>query len=166
MFHLDSEARGFTPRTIEFYRQRLGMFLRYCDEQEVVALADLTHILIRSYLAGLQRREVLSSAYIHSHARAIRTFCYFLVREELLKVSPFGKVKMPRLEQKVLSALTGTEVQAALQACEYERDKALLLFMLDTGVRNSELCALNVGDVAEDGAVTVQMGKGQKGRMA
>ena len=118
MFHLDSEARGFTPRTIEFYRQRLGMFLRYCDEQEVVALADLTHIL------------------------------------------------MPRLEQKVLSALTGTEVQAALQACEYERDKALLLFMLDTDGRNSELCALNVGDVAEDGAVTVQMGKGQKGRMA
>ena len=57
-------------------------------------------------------------------------------------------------------------MQAALQACEYERDKALLLFMLDTGVRNSELCALNVGDVAEDGAVTVQMGKGQKGRMA
>jgi site-specific recombinase XerD len=168
MFMLDCESRGFAPKTLEYYRQRLTGFLRYCDEQQAKTLLDLTPTLIRSFLAGWQQRQKqgeISSAYVHSFARAIRTFCYFLVREELLDASPFAKVKMPVLEKKVLPALTSEEVQALLRACEYERDKALVLFLLDSGVRASELCALNVGDVGNDGAVTVRKGKGAKGRL-
>jgi site-specific recombinase XerD len=168
MFLLDCESRGFADKTLEFYRQRLTIFLRYCDEQPAVELADLTPTLIRSFLAAWQQRQKqgeISSAYVHSFARAIRTFCNFLVREELLDVSPFAKVKMPRLEKKVLPALTSEEVKAILRACEYERDKALVLFLLDSGVRASELCALNVGDVDSEGAVTVRKGKGAKGRL-
>jgi site-specific recombinase XerD len=168
MFLLDCESRGFADKTLEFYRQRLTVFRRYCDEQQAEVVTDLTPTIIRSFLAGWQQRQKqgeISSSYVHSFARAIRTFCYFLVREELLDASPFAKVKMPRLEAKVLPALTSEEVKAILRACEYERDKAILLLMLDTGVRASELCALNVGDVAGDGAVTVRMGKGQKGRI-
>lgn len=168
MFMLDCESRGFAPKTIEFYSDRLGLFLRYCDGQEATTLADLTPTLIRSFLAGLQQRQKrgeLSSATVHSYARAIRTFCYFLVREDLLAVSPFAKVKMPKLESKVLPALTAGEVQSILKVCKYERDKAIVLFMLDTGVRAGELCALNVSDVDGEGAVTVRMGKGQKGRV-
>lgn len=164
LFLLDAESRGFTPDTMRFYRGRLGLFFRWCEQQGLTSLADFTHTQIKLYLAELQKRD-LSSAYVHSHARAIRTFCYFLVREELLDVSPFAKVKMPRLEKKVLPALTSEEVRAILRACQYERDKALVLFMLDSGVRASELCALNVGDLGSEGAVTVQMGKGQKGRI-
>lgn len=167
MLLLDCESRGFADKTLEYYRQRLTIFLRYCDEQQAKTLPDLTPVLIRSFLAGLQQRQKqgeISSAYVHSFARAIRTFCYFLVREELLDVSPFAKVKMPRLEKKVLPALTSEEVKAILRACEYERDKALVLFLLDSGVRASELCALNVGDVDGEGAVTVRKGKGAKGR--
>ena len=164
LFILDCEARGFTPDTVRFYRGRLGLFLKWCADQSITTLEAFTHTAIRQYLADLQSRN-LSSAYVHSHARAIRTFGYFLVREELLDVSPFAKVKMPRLEKKVLPALTSSEVKAILRACEYERDKALVLFLLDSGVRASELCALNAGDVDSEGAVTVRMGKGQKGRL-
>lgn len=168
MFMLDCESRGFALKTLEYYRQRLTGFLRYCDEQQAKTLLELTPTLIRSFLAGLQQRQrqgEISSAYVHSFARAIRTFCYFLVREELLDVSPFAKVKMPILEKKVLPALTQAEVQAILRACAYERDKALVLFLLDSGVRAFELCALNVGDVDGEGAVTVRKGKGAKGRL-
>lgn len=159
MFLLDSDSRGFTPKTLDFYRHRLGLFLRYCDEQGAKTLADLTHTLIRAYLARQQqrqKRQEISSAYVHSHARAIRTFCYFLVREELLTDSPFAKLKMPRLETKVRPALTGDEVQAVLKVCDCERDKALVLFMLDTGIRASELCALDAGDLDHEGACFCQ----------
>ena len=168
MFMLDCESRGFALKTLEYYRQRLTGFLWYCEEQQAKTLPDLTPTLIRSFLAGWQHRQrqgEISSAYVHSFARAIRTFCYFLVREELLDVSPFAKVKMPILEKKVLPALTSEEVKAILRTCEYERDKALVLFLLDSGVRASELCALNVGDVDGEGAVTVRKGKGAKGRL-
>ena len=164
LFLLDGESRGFTPATLTFYRDRLGLFLRGLAQNNVLTLEECTHTAIRQYLAEMQRRD-LSSAYVHSHARAIRTFCNFLVREELLDVSPFKKVKMPRLEKKVLPALTGEEVQTILRACDYERDKAIVLFLLDSGVRAAELCALNAGDLDNEGTVTVQMGKGQKGRV-
>ena len=164
LFILDCESRGFTPDTVRFYRDRFRLIQRWCAENGIDTLDKLTSLAIRQYLAGLQRRG-LSSHYVHSHARALRTFCNFLVREELLDVSPFAKVKMPRLEKKVLAALTSEEVRAVVRACEYERDKALVLFLLDSGVRASELCALNVGDVDGAGTVTVRMGKGQKGRL-
>lgn len=166
LFALDCESRGFTKRTLQFYRDRLGLFLRFLVGRNVSTLDGLTHTVIRAYLANLQKREpALSSAYIHSHARAIRAFCNFLVREELLGVSPFAKVKMPRLEKKVLPALTAEEVHTILRACEYERDKAIVLFLLDSGVRAAELCALNVGDMDDTGGVTVRQGKGRKDRV-
>jgi len=167
MFMLDGESRGFAKKTVEFYTQRLFPFLRYCDGAGAATVADLSAPLIRAYLATLQKRQkagTLSSATVHSYARAIRTFSLFLVREELLDVSPFSKVKMPRLESKVLPALTAEEVQTVLKACECERDKAIVMLMLDAGVRAGELCALDAGDVDNSGAVTVRMGKGAKRR--
>lgn len=164
LFMLDGESRGFTRDTLRFYRDRLGIALRWCSEQGIATVQELTATSIKLYLTGMQQRN-LSSHYVHSHARAIRTLCRFLVREGLLDVSPFDKVKMPRLEKKILSALTAEKVRLVLRTCIHERDRALLLFMLDTGVRASELCALNVMDVDHEGAVTVMRGKGQKARM-
>ncbi len=164
LFILDCESRGFTADTLRFYRDRFRLILAWCKEHDIDTLDKLTGTAIKLYLVELQRKG-LSAHYVHSFARVLRSFSNFLVREELLTISPFAKVKMPKLDRKVLSALTKEEVQAILRACEYERDKAILLFMLDSGVRAAELCALNVGDVAGDGAVTVRMGKGQKGRV-
>jgi site-specific recombinase XerD len=73
---------------------------------------------------------------------------------------------MPHVERKVLHALTAHEVGRVLRVCNNPRDKALIGFLLDTGVRAAEACSLNVGDVeTRSGAVTVTQGKGQKGRI-
>lgn len=106
------------------------------------------------------------SAYHHSHARAIRAFCNYCVRDELLELSPFGKVQMPRLEKKIPHAVPAADLGRILRACSNERDRAIVLFAVDSGVRASELCALRVGDVRLDnGEVTVRQGKGQKERL-
>ena len=99
LFMLDGEARGFTRDSLRFYRDRFSILLRWCSSQSITTVQDLTATSIKLYLAGMQQRD-LSSHYVHSHARAIRTLCRFLVREGLLDVSPFDKVKMPRLERQ------------------------------------------------------------------
>jgi integrase/recombinase XerD len=72
---------------------------------------------------------------------------------------------MPRLEKKILEAFSADEIRLLLKSCATERDRALCLFLLDTGVRASELVALNVEDIdLKTGMVTVRLGKGQKGR--
>jgi integrase/recombinase XerD len=161
---LDCEARRLTASTRQFYSVKLSLFLRWCDEQEIKTLQALTAHDLRRYFVSLLRRE-LSSQYQNNLARAIRAFLNYCVRDELLAISPFAKVQMPKLEKRILAAFTATEVQAVLRSCSYERDKALCLFLLDSGVRASELVALKVGDVdLKSGVVIVKMGKGQKAR--
>jgi site-specific recombinase XerD len=63
-----------------------SLFLKWCDEQGIVRLGELDAPAIRRYFVHLQERN-LSSAYVHSHGRAIRTFCNYCVRDGLIVVS-------------------------------------------------------------------------------
>ena len=72
---------------------------------------------------------------------------------------------MAKVERKILSSLTHHEIKDVLQSCERRRDLGLCLFLLDSGVRASELVALDVGDIElKTGVVVVRSGKAQKGR--
>lgn len=164
MFMLDCEARRLTPATRQFYQYKLAPFVRWCEAEGLHALHELTAHHIRRYLISVSRRN-LTSQYQHNIARAIRAFLNYCVRDELIEKSPFDKVQMPRLEKKILDALSPADIHAILRNCLSERDKALCLFLLDSGVRASELVALNVGDIdLKTGIVLVRLGKGQKAR--
>ncbi|MCC6457220.1 MAG: tyrosine-type recombinase/integrase [Caldilineaceae bacterium] len=165
MFMLDCEARRLTPATRYFYQNKIGLFVRWCGEHDIELLTDLTPHDLRRYFINLQHRE-LSSQYQNNIGRAIRAFLNYCVRDELMQATPFAKVKLPRMEKKILEALTTTDIKAILKSCQSERDRAICLFLLDTGVRASELLALNVEDIDKAvGTIHVRLGKGQKGRV-
>ena len=164
LFILDGQAQRFTDSTIAFYRYRMRYLLRWCAAANLTHLHELTHIQIKRYIAQEIDRG-MSSHYVHSTARAVRTFCNFCVRDGLLDVSPFDKVKMPRTDNKKVPALTASEIRRILSACDNARDRAVVLFLLDSGVRAQELCNLNIEDMDTDtGAVDVHQGKGRKDR--
>lgn len=164
IFLLDCEARRLTAGTRQFYRSKLRVFLAWCDDEGVEQLDRLSAHDIRRFLVHIQRRG-LSSQYQHNLARAIRAFLNFCVRDELLERSPFDRVQMPRLEKKILQAFSTQDIQQILRHCLSDRDRAICLFLLDSGVRLSELVALTVDDVNVDtGEVWVRAGKGQKQR--
>jgi integrase/recombinase XerD len=165
LFYLDIKARQFTKNTQRFYKERLSLLLAWCKANGVEYLQDLTHIHIRKYIVSYQDRR-LSSSYVNGHARAIRAFLNYAVRDELIDKSPFAKVEMPKLSKKILPALTGDQVRKILDHCKSERDEAIIMFLIDSGCRASEAIALNVADVdLSTGSVTVTQGKGQKDRV-
>ncbi|CAN5771660.1 hypothetical protein BH10CHL1_BH10CHL1_24290 [soil metagenome] len=165
LFLLDEQSQGFTSHTLRFYNERLHLFLHWCAEQDVNNIDQLRALHIKRFFVHLQGRD-LSSAYIHSHARAIKTFCKYCVRDNLIGDSPFSSVKMPKLEGKILPALSNDEIESILAVCITRRDRTIATFMLDSGVRATELVTLNVGDVdLKTGSVMVIQGKGQKDRM-
>lgn len=146
MFMLDCEARRLTPGTRQFYQYKLSLFIAWCETEGLRALHELTAHHIRRYLISISRRN-LTSQYQHNIARAIRAFLNYCVRDELIEKSPFDKVQMPRLEKKILDALSPSDIHAILRCCI------------------SELVALNVGDIdLKTGMVLVRLGKGQKAR--
>ena len=166
MFLLHQEASRHTPRTVQTYRETLTRFLEYLAELKITAPEEITPHAIRRFLVDLERRG-LADTTVHKFARCIKTFCNFLVNEELLDASPMRKVAMPKLEKKIHPPFSQEEVEKLLAACGKDfhglRDRAIVLCLLDSGLRAAEFVSLNVGDVDKDGVVRVR-GKGQKDR--
>lgn len=85
--------------------------------------------------------------------------------------NPIKKVRAPKVPQKVIQPILLNEVSCLLKTCSGSglsntRDAAIMLFLLDTGIRAQELCDLNKRDVdLVSGRVSINMGKGQKGRV-
>ena len=167
-FLLDARARQFTGRTLEHYRGRLGAFVRWAADQDPTpaTVADVTPALVRLYLVHLQARRLASNTQ-HTHARALRAWLNWCKREGWLAESPFDKVQMPRADKVQKDTFTDDQVRRLVRACETARERALVLLLMDTGMRASELCGLDIGDFdADAGTVAIRLGKGRKDRRA
>lgn len=153
-----------TEATLAYYRCQLKPFLHCCDAGACQHGGDISPVLIRGYLVHLQDRR-LSDYSIHAAARAIRAFLNFCVREGWIAVSPMDKVPMPRIDRRILPSFTEAEVVRLLRACQTARDEAIVLCLLDTGCRASELVGLDGADVdLASGEVRVRQGKGRQDR--
>ena len=72
---------------------------------------------------------------------------------------------MPRMEQKQMEVLSREDVKRVLSVCG-TRDRALVMTLIDSGVRRGEALALNWEDVDfHTGAVHMRRGKGGKARV-
>lgn len=165
LFHLDCRARRLTKSTVKGYSEKLGAFIKWLGTIGIVDIAQLTGTHIKTYLVTLIDRGLKDTSQ-HDHARAIKTFCNFCVREELIRKSPFDRVKMPKLEDHLPVILNQEEIATALKKVRGLRNKMIIRFLLDSGVRAAELLALSVGDVdLVSGVVRVRLGKQQKERL-
>jgi integrase/recombinase XerC len=167
-FLLDREARRCTSKTLEHDAYTVGGFVRYLQAQGVPDPQAIEPHDIRAYLVSLQHRGLKDTTQ-HAHARGIKTWLRWLVREGDLAVSPMERVAMPRLEHRIPAPFTPQEVHALLAACRRHlklgaRNYAIVLTLLDTGLRASEFCSLRVGDVDLRSGLAMVMGKGRKQR--
>ena len=165
LFLLDCQARRLTASTLTFYRIKVASFLRWLAAQEVTGLDAITSTHIKRWLVSMQDRGLTDNSQ-HDYARAVKTFLGYCVRDELLEKSPFAKVKMPTLGESLPVILLDAEIKTVLQKVKHQRNRLIVRFILDSGVRAAELLALNVGDVdLQTGVVTIMIGKQQKGRL-
>lgn len=135
-FLLDCTARRLSPKTVEYYENTVGPFCEFAKENDVDMVEGVKSHLIRLILT---HRDDWSAGTVHAYARGIRSFFNYCVREEWLIASPMRNVRMPKKSQEILPSFTEEEFQKILKACDNSRDKAMCLFMVDTGVRVSEL---------------------------
>lgn len=167
-FLLDREAGRCSPATLRWYEAYLTPLVDWLRAHEVTHFRDITTPLLRAYVVDVQSRG-LAPKGVHHHASAARAFCNFLVDEGLLAEAdnPARRLKMPKLPKTVLPALDVGEVEVLLDHCDCDRDRAVILFLLDSGLRAAECAALDVGDVdLRTGCVQVHHGKGDKARTA
>ncbi len=163
VFLLDRRAARRSPRTLDYYEWQIGRFLKWLTAKGVTQIADVTRTHIRAYLVSLQD-DGWKDRSAHAAGCALRAWFYFLVDEEYLERSPMERLKLPKAPRDPLPALAAGEIERLLAAADCERDRALVLALLDTGCRAAEFVALNVGDVDQAGVVLIRQGKGKKAR--
>ncbi|NLS78689.1 MAG: tyrosine-type recombinase/integrase [Chloroflexi bacterium] len=167
-FLLDREAARCTPKTLIHYQYTVGNFVRWLTEQGIPDVAQITPHLIRAYLVGLQHRGLKDTTQ-HAHARGIKAWLNWLVEEGDLAQSPMRRVAMPRLEKRVPPPFSPAEVSRLLEVFDRKtalgaRNYAILLCLLDTGLRAAEFVSLRAGAVNMRSGLASVMGKGGKQR--
>ena len=163
-------TRRLSPHTVRAYRGDLSRLICFVEERtgRQAAISDFNVLNIRRYLAV--RVRSLKSASIARMLSGYRAFGEFAVREGLLQDNPALHVAMPKLGQALPKTVDVDEAYRMLDVQvdtpRLQRDLAILEVLYGSGVRVSELCALDVDSLdLQQGLIRVKKGKGNKDRI-
>lgn len=170
------QARNLSPRTLEARRLTIRTFLDFAraqpadDPEQAIPIEDIG-LITRDHM----ERYITAQQYGHkSNTVAVRfamlkTFWRWVVEEEEIDVSPMRRMKAPLVEETPPDLISEDELRAILATCSgktftQRRDRAILLLLIDTGMRRSEFMHICLGDI-DHGAKTISiMGKGRRAR--
>jgi integrase/recombinase XerD len=163
--------RGYSDNTLAAYRNDLDQFHGFINgEERLSTWSSVGKDPIVRYILHLKQREY-SSATVARKVAAMRSFFHFLVAEGRLSDDPTATLDTPRVKKRLPHALSRGDVDRLLsmplevQGAKALRDTCLLEMLYATGMRVSELVALNVDDVNAAAGTVRCMGKGQKERI-
>jgi len=169
-FLIDRQASGLAAGSVRFYRQKLNLALAYLMGQGIDDVAAVTPAHLREMLIWLS--EAHNPGGIRGVYRALCMFFKWYGRECAPDGwrNPAEYVKSPKVPELILEPVSFDAVRAMLAACQGRkrnalRDRAIILCLMDSGMRAHEFAMLDVSDVnVQSGAVLVRYGKGRKAR--
>jgi integrase/recombinase XerC len=175
--HLTAE-RGLSPHTVRAYLGDVAALLGHACQEGLGDLAGLDIGLIRAWLAA-QHAAGMARATLARRAAASRAFTAFALSRGWMDSDPGPLLATPKAARHLPNVLAQEQIAAVLAAGESApqaaggppaaaiawRDNAIMELLYASGIRVSELCGLDVGDV-DDGRRTVRvLGKGSKERV-
>ncbi len=158
------ESKNLADKTKRFYRQQVFALLDYCISIGIDNIAEVSEKVIEDHLRILRDRG-LRDASVQAAYRGIRAFMTYSVENGLIETSPLDKLSMPRAARELKPVLDMVSIGKLLDECHNSRDRALVLMLIDSGLRAAELINLTASDIVlKSGRVHVRNGKGRKDR--
>jgi site-specific recombinase XerD len=161
-------ARNVAPSTIASYLTVGDNLLAYLSAAGMpTTAAGVRREHLEAFLADLGDR--LSAATVAKHYRSLQQLFRWLVDEGEIDESPMARMRPPAVPEQPVDVFTDDDLRALLATAkgnsfENRRDTALLRFLIDTGVRASELIGLAVSDVDLEHTEATVLGKGRRQR--
>ncbi len=164
--------RNASPRTLKAYRQALTAF----RAENKTPWKTCTANDFRDYLFAITKRGQARS-YVRLQFSALRTFYQFLAARKGLRRNPLREVQLPKIDKKLPLVLTRRQIEELLAAPARVaknraapgwmplRDVAIMELFYSSGLRLSELAALDVADVDLYTESVRVFGKGRKERI-
>jgi integrase/recombinase XerC len=168
-FLVDRRSRQLSENTIRFYRDELEKAAQYWEKGGTRIVERIDARVIRQYLLELGKTR--NAGGVHAAFRSIRAFLNWweIEVEPDNWNNPIKKVKVGKPSKDPLPGIPVEQVMSMVDTCEKtfigNRDKAILLTLIDSGVRRQEFVNMDVGDIdLNTGAIRVRNGKGGKDR--
>jgi len=170
-------ARNYSEKTLDMHKWSLRTFLGWARERDLVYPEEITRPILESYQRWLYRYrkadgKPMAVATQRGRLGAVQRFFAWLCRTHRLEANPAADLELPRKPPRGLpKGLSLEHVRAVLNIPDTTdplgiRDRAILETFYSTGMRRSELTALDVGDLdAAGGTIRIRKGKGGKSRM-
>jgi integrase/recombinase XerD len=169
----DCEIRNLRSHTIQYYKNELSSFHKILNAQDVDTMPQTIkpeHIK-KNVILYMKDELGLKTVTINTRLRAIRAFFNFLYRESYIKTNPVRNVKLLKDRKTVVTTFTSEQINLLLRQPDFKtftgiRDYTIMLLLLETGIRASEVVGLSLGDIRwEDSLLHIRNAKSYKERL-
>ena len=176
-FMVFCRSRQLREKTMNSYEQTLRLFERWCAEELNITTVDkVSESVIRRYILSLQERgkysfyandkakeinypdrrrdfrKPISPITINNYIRNLRVFFNWLDRDYILKKNPMRKVQQLKVNRQAKEFITDDEFKKLTRSLDKSyypehRDYAMIMLMIDSGMRIGECSVLLVEDI-------------------
>ncbi|RJO63151.1 MAG: hypothetical protein C4542_00465 [Dehalococcoidia bacterium] len=172
-----AKSRGFAQETLKGYSTCLHLTLKYLTKRGIKEIEDVTYQILEDYINYLKERSRLdfkpgtvSISTINKHIKAIRGCFKYLHQTKRIKENPSENLTYFRRVQKVINSFSVEQLHVLLSVIPIntfigQRERLLILTLVDCGLRISEALALQVNNIFFDQHVIKVYGKGSKERL-
>jgi integrase/recombinase XerC len=166
--------RHLSPHTVRAYENDVTQYLAFVagetgKKMSQLGPSDLEMSSVRAHLAGLNSAGKARSS-VARKLSALKTFVRYLRREEVIEHDPTAMAVAPKRDQTIPVFLSEAEMTRLIETPNTaaplgRRDRAVLELFYASGLRLSELVAIDLEDLNMSGRMVRVMGKGRKQRL-
>lgn len=166
-FLFQKRLAGLADKTITSYRESISLMVRFIGAD--TPMEKVTYEIVTTYILALYKRP-LSRATVSSYVRNIRIFLRWVYVEYELSFDPV-KLKVPKSPKKNVHIYNDDEIRMIFDLVKTsipwitKRNRAIIALMLDSGLRQSEVCTLDIRNIDRSRMTMKVTGKGAKDRI-
>jgi integrase/recombinase XerD len=180
-YEIAATARRLSPNTLAEYNNTYRKFAAYLKDDLV--FSQITREHITNFLASCQ--TITQKTLLNYHV-GLASLYTWAVKEGIVQTNLLHLIDRPKPEKRIIQPLTEAEIRAVILALTYsktyarpgkrptrnrlpeaDRNLAMVLVLLDTGIRASEICHLLIRHVdlrSPNKSILIHEGKGKKDR--
>ena len=177
-YFLAARARHLSSHTLADYANTFRKFTAFLNTDP--ALQSISHKQVEDFL----RVQTVSNKTILNYTIGLSALWHWALKEDLVDANIIHLVEKPKPEKTAIQEFSLEDIKSMLSSLEKSRvytrpgkkpssntlqhaarNRAIILLLLDTGLRASEICSLRIADLDVRNAILKTYGKGKKERL-